>query len=75
MVTLSTTESFPIPFTKLTLTPRPLDKLPLMLNKLPMSGETDGLPIPDQSTHMDLLNIELTQMVTLITMEFFPTLS
>jgi hypothetical protein len=43
-----------------------------MLNKHPMSGEMDGPPIPELSTHMDLPNIELSQMVTLSTTESFP---
>jgi hypothetical protein len=48
MVTLSTTESFPIPFSRPTPMLRPLDKLPLMLKRNPMSGEMDSLPTQDQ---------------------------
>ena len=35
----------------------------------------DGPLTPDQSTHMDLSNIEQTQMATPITTKSFPTLS
>jgi len=51
MVILSTTESSPIPFLRLTLTPRPLDKLPSMPKKNQMPGETDGLLTQDQLFH------------------------
>jgi len=61
MVILSTTESSPIPFLRLTLTPRPLDKLPSMPKKNQMPGETDGLLTQDQSLTMS--KREPTQMV------------
>merc|ERR1712086_345309 len=70
MVILSTTESSPIPFSRLTLTPRPPDKLPSMLKKNQMLGETDLPLTQDQSLTMS--KREQTQMVTPSTTESSP---
>merc|ERR1712086_687157 len=73
MVTPSTTESSPIPFSRLTLTPRPPDKLLLMLKKNQMLGETD-LPLTlDQS--LTTSKREPIQMVIPSIMESFQTQS
>merc|ERR1712086_866680 len=70
MVILSTTESSPIPFSKLTLTPRPPDKLPSMPKKNQMLGETDLPLTQDQS--LTTSKREQTQMVTPSTTESSP---
>ena len=75
MVTPTTTISFLIPSRRLTLMPKPQDKLLLIDKLLLMHGETDGPPTPAQSTHMDLFKAELFQMVTPTTTEFFLPLS
>merc|ERR1712086_622563 len=73
MVILSTTESSPIPFSRLTLTPRPPDKLLSMPKKNQMLGETD-LPLT-QDQLLTMSKREPTQMVTPSTTVSFLTQS
>merc|ERR1712086_447215 len=73
MVILSTTESSPIPFSRLTLMPRPPDKLLSMPKKNQMLGETDLPLTQDQS--LTTSKREQTQMVTPSTTVSFLTQS
>jgi len=71
MVTPSTMEFFPIPSLRPILMLKLLDKLPSMLKRNLMHGETDGPPTLDQSLiHMDLFKLEKSQMDMPLTMEF-----
>jgi len=67
----STMEFFPILSKRPTLMLKLLDKLPSMLKRNLMPGETDGPLTPDQShTHMDLFKLEKSQTDMPSTMEF-----
>merc|ERR1712153_133208 len=73
MVIPSTTVSFLTQSSRLTPMLRLPELLPLMPKRNQMPGETDGLLTQDQLSTMS--NRELTQMVILITTEYFQTQS